>query len=361
MADETFAIAIAVGVQTAFGTKNATIAGLTGTIDETDGCVLGDKASGNADSGIGIPQIVPIVREVDNVALSFSEKAAAFQRAQVNALSISIPMQGNGELAGAPDAGAADLFATLPGVEAIYESCGLIGADGTSPVEEYTPRIAATSPPQRYVTIKVWIGPHSFVYVDCIAETADMVWTPGGSGILTGNYKVGSHDPTVDFATDLTFPTVTYGTQASLFAPTVEGVNFTWGPTRGFESLKLSVAQAIVEFGDSNVLTTGKRLAQTGRIFTLDGVLYSDDSDPDFEYQKTIGASAPTEDLSFQVGEVAGSSPDICNGYLVECNNIQSYGFKPDKRGDAMVVEISSARCTAPDGSPGGEFKLTQN
>lgn len=358
MADEAFAIAMAIGAQTAFGTKNATTAALSGTIDETDGCVLGDKNSGDAESGIAIPQIVPIAREVAAVADSFTEQADAFQRAQVNGLGITIPMQGNGDTAGAPDVGDADLATLLPGVEALYESVGLIGADGAAPIEEYTPRIAATTPPQRYVTIKVWIGDLSFVFWDCIADSADMVWTPGGSGLLTANMKVGTHDPAVDFADGVSFPTITYGSQASLYAPTVEGVNFDWGVVRGFETMKVNIAQAIAEFGDSNVPTTGIRQAQTGRIFTVDGVLYCETGDSDFEYQNVISGTAPTVDLSFQVGTPAGAS-DTINAYLIECLKVQGKGVKWNKRGDAMVAEIAGAKCTGT--APGGEFKLTMN
>jgi hypothetical protein len=66
--DEAFdGMAIAVGVQTALGDPNTTIRGLTGTIDETDGCVLGDKASGDAESGISSPSLEGIFREVPAV------------------------------------------------------------------------------------------------------------------------------------------------------------------------------------------------------------------------------------------------------------------------------------------------------
>ena len=61
MAYEDFdGLAIAVGVQSDFETINDTIRDLAGVIDETDGCVLGDRESGDADSGISSPDLAGV-------------------------------------------------------------------------------------------------------------------------------------------------------------------------------------------------------------------------------------------------------------------------------------------------------------
>jgi len=357
MADQAFTIGMAVDVQSAFGTPNSTIAALATNVAATDGAVLGDKGSGDAESGISIPQIVPIFREVAAVAGSYTEQADSFQRASVEGFSVTFPLQGNGVDA-TPSAGEASLATAHKGIHAILYSLGLIVANGSAPAVEYTPRFAASSGGGTiYSTVKIWIGDLSFVFTDCLVDTASMVFTPGGNGLLTANFKVGKHDPATDFADGVTFPTFDYGSQASLSAPTVEGVAFTWGEVRGFETLTVNVSNEVAEFGDSNVESTGIRQSQTRRIFTADGRLYLNDADSDFEYQKTISTAAPTEDLSFQLGTPATTG--IINGVKIELNNLQSKGVKYDRIGSAMVAELSGAKAT--DTSPGSEFKLTFN
>lgn len=350
MADQEFKIGFAIGVQSGFGTPNATIAGLSGSLSSSDGIVLGDRESGDAESGILIPSIESAFREVAAVSGSFTEQADAFLRAVVNGFGIALPLQGNGATA-TPATGEAQ---PLAGIDATLQSLGLAGANGTAPVVAYTPVSGATV----YSTIKLWIGDLSFVFTDCIVESGQVVFTPGGNGILTANFAVGTHDPATDFADGVTFPTFDYTTQASLAAPTVEGVNFTWGQVRGFNTLTLNIENTIEEAGDSNVASTGLRQTQTRRMFTIDGTLYLDDGDSDFEYQGLVSSSAPTADLSFQVGDVAGAA-EVLNAYLVEVNNLQAKAIKYNRIGTATVVELTGAKATAT--AAGGEFTLTFN
>jgi hypothetical protein len=357
MADQSFSIGMALDVQSAFGTPNATIAALAGTVNATDGAVLGDKASGDADSGISIPQIVPIVREVAAVAASFTESADSFQRATVEGFSIAFPLQGN-NVDATPAAGEASIATAHKGIHAILYSAGLIAANGAAPAVEYTPRHAGSAGgPTIYSTVKLWIADLSFVFTDCLVDTFNIVCTPGGNAIMTANFKVGKHDPATGFADGVSFPTFGYGTQATLAAPVVAGVNFTWGVVRGFETMNIGCSNEIEEFGDSNVAVTGIRQAQTRRVFTVDGRLYLDSTDSDFEYQKTIGATAPTEDLSFQIGTAATTG--FINAIKLEVNNLQSRGVKWDKIGTATIAELSSAKATSL--TAGTEFKLSFN
>jgi hypothetical protein len=349
MADEVFdGIAFAIDEQAAFGTVNGTIVAL-GNGDSTDGYVLGDRASGDAESGITFPTISPIVREIVAVGGSFTESADAFIRALVEGLDITFALQGNGATA-TPAAGEAKPFL---GLDAIWESLGLTGANGTNPVYEYTPR---TSQSVTYSTIKLFVGDLSFALQDCVPESASIVFTPGGNGLCTVNFKVGELDT---FADSVTFPTVDYTTQKSLAAPTIEGVAFaSFGQTRGYEDLTVTIANTIEEYGDSNVDTTGLRYAQTRRLITVDGRLYINPTDSDAEYQATIATTAPTADLSFQVGTAAGAAATI-NAYKVEVNNLQSKGIKYDRTGQALVVELSGAKATGT--TAGSEFNLTFN
>ena len=363
MADETFdGLALAVGTQTAaggFGFINATVRDLSGTIDETDGCVLGDKASGDAESGISSPTLEAIFREVAAVAASFTESADSFQRLSVSGFSITFPVQGNGATATTPAAGEADLATLFPGYEALYEMMGLIGANGAAPVVEYTPRHSGSSDGSTiYGTIKVWHGDLSMVFEDCLIESAEFVSTPGGNVLCTANILVGKTD-TANIADGVTFPTITYGAMSSLAAPVVEGVAFaTFGQTRPFENLTVKVQNTIEEFGDSNVATTGKRQAQTRRQILVSGTIYVATADSDAAVQNLINSSAPTADLSFQVGTAAGAS-DVVNAFKVEVNNLQSKSIKYNRIGQALVAELTDAKATAT--SAGAEFKLTMN
>lgn len=350
MADETFdGLALAIDEQTAFGTINATIRDLAGSLSETDGMVLGVRTEGDAESGITFPNLTPIIREVVAVAGSFTESADAFLRVLTEGLTITFALQGNG-VTSTPAAGQAKPFL---GLDAIYESLGLTGANGTAPVYAYTPQ---TSQSVTYATAKVWIGDLSFVFQDCVVESASFVSEPGGNVLVTANIRVGSLAVQAD---GVTFPTIDYGTQTTLAAPVVEGVTFAaFGQTRAFEALTVTITNTIEEFGDSSVGTTGKRLAQTRRVITVDGTLYINASDSDAAYQNLIATAAPTTDISFQIGTVAGAT-DTLNAFKFEVNNVQGKGIKYNRIGQVLVVEISGAKATGL--TAGSELTLTFN
>ena len=360
MADETWAVAVAVGNQTALGTVNATIAALTGSIDSSDGCVLGDGESGDAESGITLPDFVRIARAVADVSGSFTAQASSFQRVDTQNLAITVQLKGNGELTDAtPAVGEASILTAtatedqFDGIDALWQAAGLIGANGGAAVEyDYTPRVAASSPSTRYVTVMLWVGDLSFALMDCICESAVLEFTPGGTGLCTFNLRVGSVYAAAD---GVTFPTIDYGSQASLSAPIVQGVANAWSSTRGFRELTVTIDQGIEEIADSNQ-ATGVRLVQGDRTFLLDGAIWVDDGDSDFDYANLSGSSAPTADLSFLVGTASTVEDDVNNAYRIECNNVEHQSVKYNREGTTMVVEFSGAKCTAT--AVGGEFTL---
>lgn len=363
MADDQFEGAVAAfGMQTAFNVPNTTIAGLTGTKDETDGFVLGDKDSGDADSGIGLPTYDSISRAVPAVPSSFTEKQDSFQRAEVNGFSLAFPLQGNGATA-TPAAGEADFETLHPGIESILEMAGLIGANGTAPAVNYTPRHAGSTGgfgmdgSTAYGTAKLFHGPLELVYSDCLIETLDLVFTPGGNCIVTANVLVGTwdHTDTVDVGA---FPTITYGSQEDMAAPVVEGVNFTWGEVRGFENLQISIQNVIEKFGDSNVDVTGQRQAQTGRKVVCSGTLYVAAADSDFALSNLIDTSAITTNLSLQLGTPAGAT-DTINAFLITCKLLQAKSIKYNRIGDVFAVELGDSKATGT--TVGGEFELRAN
>ena len=358
--DEAFdGLAAAVGVQSAFGTPYALISGLTTPLILTDGIVLGDAESGDAEAGITIPNIVAISRDVAQVGASFTQSADSFQKADITGFQIAFVMQGNGATAlGVPVAGEADLATIMPGVEAILEAMGLIGADGAAPVEEYTPRHSgSTGGSTIYSTWKIWHGDLEFVFSDCLIDSATFEFTPGGFCVVTCNVLVGTFDHTTG-VDGITFPTLDYGVMASLAGPVVQGVAFLWGQTHGFESLSVTIANAIEKFGDSNVATTGERQSQTNRVISVTGTLYVETADSDFHFQNLIDTNAPTVDLSFQVGTPA-VNPNLFNAFKVEVFNLQAKDIKYNRVGSALVVELNDAKATGL--TAGSEFKLTMN
>ena len=350
--DETFnGVAVAVGVQTAFGTPHTSVPGLTTPLTLADGCVLGDAESGDAESGITIPNIVGIYRDVAKVAGSYTESADAFQKADVTGFSIAWVMQGNGATS-TPTPGEADLSVIIPGLEAILESAGLEGAAGGAGGEQdYTTRSGANI----YTTWKIWHGDLAFVFSDCLVESLTFEFIPGGFCIATANILVGTFDTTT--AVDgFTFPVIDYEEMASLAGPIVEGVAFNWHETHGFENLTVTITNTIEKAGDSNVATTGERQAQTRRVISVNGTLYVETTDSDDHFQNLIATAAQTVDLSFQVGTV---SDDPYNAFKIEVFNLQAKDIKYNRIGTALVVELNDSKATSTTAST--EFQLTMN
>jgi hypothetical protein len=367
MTDVTFGgVAVAVGAQTGFGSPNTSVrdvvqgtgSGTAGALNLEDGIVLGDAESGDAESGIVIPSIVGIHRAVSPVAASFTESADAFQRAEVNGFAISWVHQGNGDTP-APAVGDADLSVIIPGLEAILESAGLVGVVGSAGVEQdYTPRHSGSAAPGStvYSTWKIWHGTLAFVFTDCLVESLEFAFTPGGNCIVTANILVGTfnHVTTVG---GFTFPTLEYDVMASLAGPIVEGVGFDlYGQVRGFENLTITIANEIDKFGDSNVDVTGQRQSQLKRIISLSGTFYVESDSDDVTFLNLRSATAPTVGCFFQVG-TPGATP--INAFKVEAHNLQAKDIKYNRIGSVLAVEINDAKATAT--VPGGEFQLTMN
>ena len=350
MADELFdGIALAIGTQASgFGTVNSTVKALSGALVVGDGIILGDKSSGQADTGITLPSHSAIVRDATQVAASFTQQADDFIRELVEGLAITFPLKGNG----ASSTPAADEAKPDAGIDELWGTAGLVGASGAAtPDYKFTPRATA-----EYSTIHLWVADLDFILMDCLVDVATIAFTPGGNALVTANVKVGA----VESANDgVAFPTFTWGTQQSLAAPTVENVAFSaFGQVRGFEDLTITITNGIAEFGDSNVVTTGIRQSQVDRVITVDGRLYLATADSAAARTALISTSAPTADLSLQLG-TARTTTGTINAALINVNNLQPKSVHYDKTGTAAVVELSGAKATAT--TAGDEFMLEYN
>lgn len=348
MADETWAIAAAFGTQSALGTVNSTIAALSGTVDETDGFVLGDRDSGDAESGITVPEIARVEASVADVSGSFTRQSGSFERATPSTLEITWQIKGNGTTA-TPAVGEA-IFD--PGIHAILQMAGLAGANGGSNAEyDYTPSSSTT-----YGTIKLWVADRSYVFQDCIAESLDLIFEGGKIGKARATIQIGSHSPSTQFSDGVTFPTVTYGNQSSLSAPLAQGLSHTYGAARDFETLTIRISNEIEELPASNQ-ATGVRKVQNSRTIEVEGVLYAVTADSDFDYQAVVNGSAPTSDLTFQIGTAATGATAL-NAFLVNANNVQLTSARDVKRGTVLATEIAGY-CTGT--TAGSEFLLQPN
>jgi hypothetical protein len=352
MADQDFnGIALAIAEQTDFGYVNATVRDLSGALAVDDGIILGDKESGDAESGITIPNLSAFSREVPQVVSSFTQSADYFLREVVEGLAITFPLKGNGADAGAPDA---DLAVPDEGIASLYANAGLLGATGTgSPDWKYTPRATTI-----YSTVHLWVADLDFIFQDCLVDTLEFAFTPGETALVTASFKVGSVQ---SYNADVTFPTFTWGFQSSLAPPVVENVNFgTFGLTRGFEDLKISIANNVVEFKDSNVATTGLRQSQVDRVITVDGRMYLNETTSDAAHTSLVNTSAPTAALSLQLG-TADSDGEVTalNAISMNVLNLQPKDIKYDRTGTAAVVEISGAKATGT--TAGSEFMFEYN
>lgn len=344
MAEQNFAVGLAAGIQVDASTVNATIDGLSGALDSSDGIVLGVSDAGTGETGITLPTFVREAIEKADVPGSFTRVFNSFVRVGVESFDITFLMQGNG-VASTPSAGEAK---PLPGIDALLQIAGLVGTNGTAPIYTYTP-----SPTTKYATIKLWVEDMSFTLLGCTASDTKFEFLGGTSTKVIQTINVSSIHAQSD---GVALPTFDYTTQSSLSAPVLKGAGFDWGPIRGFRNLDITIANSLEEVEDSNQ-PEGLRVIQSDRSIDMSGQIYVDDADTDFEFQNLQGTVAPTNDATFQLGDIAAPT-DTINGVAVAMNNIQADNTKSERIGDLLAWE-TTAHATGTVG--GSEFSLSFN
>lgn len=324
MAEKAFQIAVAFGVQAVAGTADATIAALAGALSETDGFVLGDPGSGVGESGIEWA-IARELQEKADVSGSFTKQPSTFLSEQLETFTIAFPLAGRGTAAPVADAD----YKPVKGIDALLQACGLAGANlGTGVGYVYTPAAA------QIVTAKLFLGGNYWVVRDCIGSL-ELSQPPGEVGIA----KVTLSGVISSFGA-VAFPTINYGNQASLSAPSVKGVGHNWGiaaALRGFTDATLSIDNEIEELPDSNS-STGKRSRQTGREIALSATILTDSGDIDYERAELVRTSAPTDQQQWQVGTPGGGGP--ANAYRVTLTNPELRKLAPDRSGSSEVMAV---------------------
>lgn len=345
-----FALGVAIGVQSAYGTINTTIRDLTGALATANGIVLGDADAGVGQSGITFDQ-ERIEKALAPVTASFTKQAPSFIRIDP-VLEIAVPFGGARNAASNPVVDAdMDLATHWPGMFGLLRgSWGAGAAWGGGVGHQWLP--ASLVP----FTAKIWVGGTSgdafctsYVLQDCFADL-DIDFTPGGIAVAT--FKIGGTRALRTGA--VTIPTFNYGTQASVSAPTVDSAAFTWGPSRGFIDLKLSVVNQIQEFADSNVVG-GISKRQASREISIAGTIYSDSADQDYEDTRLEATTAPTDDATFTIGDAATATNPV-NAYFLSLNNLNVTKNSPEKVGPLLARKIE-ASCTGPTANSEAELR----
>ena len=338
MAEIPFQIAVAFGVQSVLGTADATIAALTGSLTEADGIVLGDPESGVAESGVEISFLREFIEKAA-VAGSFTKQASNFVGEALDGFDVSIQLKGNGAGVTAADAD----FKPKKGVDALIQSCGLLGAAWGSGVGyRYAPGSV------QIMTAKVWLNGMHWVIKDIVGSVS-FEFEPGNVAIAT--FSLGG---TIDsFSAASTFPTLNYGFQASASAPIIQTVGHNWGISaalRGFTEATLTVDSGTEDIPDSNA-SAGKRTRQTGREITMEATIFADSGDIDFERSELVRATAPVSLQTFTVG-TAATGP---LAYRVNLTTPELRSFKPNIAGGSYTAECELVAVNA---SANGEAEL---
>lgn len=358
--DQVYQAGLAVGLQTAQGTVNATTQGLTGALTLADGIVYGHRAAGVRGTGISPPTFEPVREPRQQVTASFTEQAAAFQTEEANGMVMTWLVQGNGITTGAAGEGRPGDGTSATddvGLDALYQAAGLVGADSAGDYE-YTPaHNVSTSGATPYVTIKLWQGTFSYVFIDCAISSLRFTQDPGGFIIAEAAISVGIWDQANEFSDTVTFPTFDYGNYAALFPARIVSVNHIWGTARSFETLTLSILNDL-QFVQRSNLATGRTIVQETRRIEMEATMLVDATTPGttdiIEQADLIRTVAPTTDITWTVGDGAAAEYE---SMAFEYNNVQVDTVQPDASGQTSMVQKVTNLATGV--TAGSEFKLT--
>lgn len=340
MATFTREVGIIFGTQSSEGTADATIAADSGTIPLADGAILGDTASGIAESGI-THSFTRRLRDKGAVSASFTELASDFLEEEVS-LSFAFPMAGSRQTSSNPVVDA-DLTHDQ-GINDLLAACGLAGnADGGGVGWIYTPADVSIATAKLFDSGVAWV-------IRDIRGDWSLTQVPGEIGIMTCTLS-----GIVDSFSTVSFPTLQYSVQATITAPNVSSVSPVWGSiARGWTDLTISCTNEIEKVPDS-ASSTGSGFEQTGRVITVDMNIRDDSTDRDFTRAALVKSSAPTDDLTATVGTATGTD-SAALAYQIACNNIDVRSYTPDVAGKKAASNISGVCTGLTDGT---EFSLT--
>ncbi len=341
MASITRQVAIAVDTQTAEGTANTTIAGLTGALTLANGIVKGDSESGLIGSGLTY-SFNRRERPPGELEGSFTRLDGDFLEQEIT-FSFAFPLCGPRKNTETPAVGGN--FKHEKGIDALLKCCGLSGSlVATS--WQYVPIDAL------FATMKIFDSGEHWVVRD-IRGNLNIRETPAEIPIVTCTL-VGI----IDSVGQTTFPSpLDYEEQASVNAIACKEANPIWGQgatVRGWSELEIAIENNLEKILDS-ASDVGFVYEQAGRTITVSMTMKDDDGDPDFTQTNMTGTAAPTDDLDFTVGSAAGdASPALAHQIQVANLRVQSY--TPAVAGKKAASQVTAVATGLTDGS---EFFLT--
>lgn len=344
MADHSFGnTALAILPQSGVGVINTTINGLTSSVNTAQGLIVGVGDEGEGNSGIEMPEHSRVVKELARIGNS--PVAGSFLREVVESLKMTFPLAGARNTASNPTVdGDFDLATHFAGFDAVLKACGLSGAAwGGGAGHEYTPSGGAT-----YASIAFWFGGVLVKYLDALAKVT-LKLTPSEQGLVVVEFEVGS----VAAWGAQSLSTITPGNQATA-APIVQGVAHSWGASRPYEEMEITIEPAFEERKDSNA-STGLRKAQSAIDIGLKTTVLAATADPDFERDQLILTSAPTADSTQQIGTTTVNA-GVANAVAIGVNNIEVSKIKPRKLGSYLGFDVEAAGKAI--SSAGSEFYL---
>lgn len=318
MAKFSFEVAVAFATQTAEGTYDPTLDGITTSITAAQGLVLGDPESGVRQSGLSLA-IGRKKREKPFLGSSFTRSLSNFLKAEVRTFTFAMPFCGNrATVSGAP----ADADAVpIAGLDALLEGAGLVGSASGTPGHKYV--FGSPNP----ISALIYYFGNRIELLDCRCALS-IEFVPELIPILAATIEVGS-------VKDHSIPgygipaTTTYGEQLTVSAPVIEGVANTWQHARGFSTATLAITPTIDDIPDSNA-ATGVVKEPSDREVTFEGTLFADDTtDEGHEYEQITAEDIATLDaLSFLVGDA-----------MTDTNPAEAVGITiPDPEADQATI-----------------------
>jgi len=353
MADIEFLLGVAFKAQSVRGTATAMPAigsgsGTGGAINESDGAVMGSDGTGVGDSGIAF-SLGKTISEKSVITGSFTRNFANFLGRTVESFQIVTPLKGSG-ITGSNPLVIAD-FVLAAGIGVLHNAAGL-DATGLASGQLYTPESTTLA------TAAIYFGNESsnggqIILRDVEVQTMTVNFPPGEEATVTwdmvaefDSYNETGSWPAAPFE---------YGNQATLSAPVVQGVAFTWGPDTpaareiGFSSFSVAVENEFETVASSNA-ANGESKRQIGRRVVASGTI--DATDGEFLYEIDQLAEddiANAEALSFQVGTSASIGVAV-NSINVSIPDGELTKLEPERLGNSQAWTIELvARASSAD------------
>ncbi len=322
----------------------------TGPFDETDGAVFGDSESGIGSSGLDL-SLSRNAREAARVTGGFTRKFDEFLNGQVESFAFAWPISGNkGTTPGSP-ADADFQFAAGYGIGALYRGCGFGAGSGWSGGVGWNYKMADVEK----ISALVFDSGVVYAFVDLLGSL-ELAFNVGSAGIQTANLS-GKLDP-LNPPKAAAFPTITYGDQDNVAAPSIAEVGNVFGSgavPRGFSELTVTIDNGIEGTPDSTAID-GERVEATGRDVTVECTIDVDDANPLFDVGELLrevagGASS----MLFTVGAAnAGAEP--ATSYLVALANLNLSSLQPAQPARAKATTFSAFATATVEGD---EFGIT--